>query len=214
MCTNYSGAATLNDRRFQFRLVDRLFRALPGFAGKSLLIVVRSSRNRYHKTRSCAWAKRMYLWRLLSSCRAPLRVNMSSPSSVWFWGSTRVCVSVIYAYLYIYTNVCVYIYMCVWVCVYINIHIYMYIYMHTYIYIHDRHPPLQENIWNVTECSSKIVLTGLLWKGESHYCMTLSQHYQIFTALFYRGESNCHRALVQQSLGTYFCKAPLQNWVP
>jgi len=40
--TNDSGAATHNERRFQFRLFNRLFRVFPGFMGKSLVIAVRS----------------------------------------------------------------------------------------------------------------------------------------------------------------------------
>jgi len=43
--------------------------------GKSLVIAVRSSTERNNKTRSCTWAKRIYLWRLLSSCRAPLTIK-------------------------------------------------------------------------------------------------------------------------------------------
>jgi len=44
-CSNDFGAATYNERRFQFRLVSRLFRVLPGFMGKSLVIAVKSSTN-------------------------------------------------------------------------------------------------------------------------------------------------------------------------
>jgi len=40
--------------------------------GKSLVIAVKSSTKRNNKTRSCTWAKRIYVWQLLSSCRAPL----------------------------------------------------------------------------------------------------------------------------------------------
>jgi len=35
-----------NERRFQFRLVDRLFRGLPGFMGESLVIAARRSSER------------------------------------------------------------------------------------------------------------------------------------------------------------------------
>jgi len=49
--TNYFGAATHDGRRFQFRLVNRLFRVLPGFMGKSLVIAVRSSTKRNNTTR-------------------------------------------------------------------------------------------------------------------------------------------------------------------
>jgi len=38
---------------------------------------VRSSTERNNKTRSCTWAERIYIWRLLSSCRAPLKVPCS-----------------------------------------------------------------------------------------------------------------------------------------
>jgi len=41
--------------------------------GKSLVIAVKSSTKRNNTTCSCTWAKRIYIWRLLSSCRAPLR---------------------------------------------------------------------------------------------------------------------------------------------
>jgi len=72
MCTNYFGAATHHKRRFQFRLVNRVFRVLPGSMGKSLVIAVRSSTERNNKTHSCTWVKRIYVWRLLSSCSARL----------------------------------------------------------------------------------------------------------------------------------------------
>ena len=49
---NDFAAATYNERRFQFRLVNHLFRVLPGFMGKSLVIAVRSSTEHYNKTRS------------------------------------------------------------------------------------------------------------------------------------------------------------------
>jgi len=52
-CTNDFGAATHNEPRFQFRLFNRVFRVLPGFMGKSLVIAVRSSTKRNNKTRSC-----------------------------------------------------------------------------------------------------------------------------------------------------------------
>ena len=52
-CTNDFGAATHNERRFQFRLVNRLSRVLPGFMGKSLVLAVYSSTKRSNKTRSC-----------------------------------------------------------------------------------------------------------------------------------------------------------------
>jgi len=42
MCTNDFGAATHNERRFQFQLLKRLFRVLPGFMGKSLVIAVKN----------------------------------------------------------------------------------------------------------------------------------------------------------------------------
>jgi len=41
--------------------------------GKSLVIAVKRSTKRNNKTRSCTWAKRIYIWRLLSSCRGPLK---------------------------------------------------------------------------------------------------------------------------------------------
>jgi len=66
---------THNERRVQFRLFNYLLRIVPGFVGKSLVLAVGSSTKRNKKTRSCTWVKRIYLWRLLSSCRAPLRVN-------------------------------------------------------------------------------------------------------------------------------------------
>jgi len=75
--TDYFAAATHNERRFQFRLVNRLFRVLPGFMGKSLVIAVRSSTERNNKPRSCTWAKRIYIWRLLIRCRAPLTADPS-----------------------------------------------------------------------------------------------------------------------------------------
>jgi len=40
------------ERRFQARHVNRLFRVLPGFMGKSLVIAVRSSTERNNKTES------------------------------------------------------------------------------------------------------------------------------------------------------------------
>ena len=43
-----------------------------GFMRKSMVIAVRSSTERNDKTRSCTVATRVYIWRLLSSCRAPL----------------------------------------------------------------------------------------------------------------------------------------------
>jgi len=55
-CTNDFGAARLglimNDG-FSFDSVNRVFRALPGFMVKSLVIAVRSSAERNNKTRSC-----------------------------------------------------------------------------------------------------------------------------------------------------------------
>jgi len=42
-CTNDFGAATHNEWRFQFDSANRVFRVLPGFMGKSLVIAVRSS---------------------------------------------------------------------------------------------------------------------------------------------------------------------------
>ena len=50
---NGFGAATRNELRFQFRLVSRMFRALPGFMGKSRVITVKSSTKRNNNTRSC-----------------------------------------------------------------------------------------------------------------------------------------------------------------
>ena len=52
-CTNDFGAATHSERRFLFRLFNRLFRVLPGFTGKSPVIAVRSSTKRNNKIRSC-----------------------------------------------------------------------------------------------------------------------------------------------------------------
>jgi len=46
---------------------------------KSLMTAVRSSTKRNNEIRSCTWAKRIYIWRLLSSCRAPLRPPHSLP---------------------------------------------------------------------------------------------------------------------------------------
>jgi len=54
---------------FSFDSANRVFRFFPGFIGKSLVIAVRSSTKRNNKTRSCTWAKRIYIWQLLSSCR-------------------------------------------------------------------------------------------------------------------------------------------------
>jgi len=53
-CTNYFDAATHNKRRFQFRLVNRVFRVLPDVMGKSLVITVRSSTKRNNKNRVCS----------------------------------------------------------------------------------------------------------------------------------------------------------------
>jgi len=71
-CTNDFGAATHNERRFQFRLFNRLFRIVPGFMGKSRIHRWWSPSELETETRSGTWAKRFYLWRLLSRCRAPL----------------------------------------------------------------------------------------------------------------------------------------------
>jgi len=60
---------------FSFNSANRVFRVLPGFMGKTLVIAVKSSTKRNNKTRSCTWAKRIYIWRLLSCCRAPLNAN-------------------------------------------------------------------------------------------------------------------------------------------
>jgi len=63
---------------------NRLLRVLPSFMGKSLVIAVKSSTKRNNKTRSCTWAKRIYIWRLLSSCRAPLNRSFCfKPTSSW-----------------------------------------------------------------------------------------------------------------------------------
>jgi len=51
--------------------------------GKSLVIAVRSSTKRNNKTRSCTWAKRIYIWRLLSSCRAPFKLVGGVRLGVW-----------------------------------------------------------------------------------------------------------------------------------
>jgi len=59
---------------FSFDSANRVFWVIPGFMGKSLVIAVKSSTKRNNKTRSCTWAKRIYIWRLLSCCRAPLKV--------------------------------------------------------------------------------------------------------------------------------------------
>jgi len=48
-CTNDFGAATLNERRFRFDSANRVFRVLPSFMGKSLVIAVRSSTKRTTK---------------------------------------------------------------------------------------------------------------------------------------------------------------------
>jgi len=71
---------------FSFDSANRAFRVLPGFMGKSLVIAVRRSTKRNNKTRSCTSAKRIYIWQLLSSYRAPV---------------TRVCVRV-----YVCVNMC------------------------------------------------------------------------------------------------------------
>jgi len=63
---------------FSFDSANRVFRVLPGFMGKSLVIAVRSSTERNNKTRSCTWAKWIYIWRSLSSCRAHLTLNPPS----------------------------------------------------------------------------------------------------------------------------------------
>jgi len=51
-CTNDFSAATHNERRFQFRLLNRLFRVLPGFMGKSLVISPLRINKCFAKTRS------------------------------------------------------------------------------------------------------------------------------------------------------------------
>jgi len=63
---------THKQRRFQFRLVNHLFRVVPGFMGKSRLNRWWSPSELETEIRSGTWAKRFHLWRLLSSCRAPL----------------------------------------------------------------------------------------------------------------------------------------------
>jgi len=73
----YVGVATHNERRFQFRLVDRVFRVLPGFLGKSLVIVFRSSTKRNNRTRSCTWAKRIFWWRLVAAGHLYPRITIS-----------------------------------------------------------------------------------------------------------------------------------------
>jgi len=60
---------------FSFDSANRVFRVLLGFMSKLMVIAVRSSTKRNNKTRSCIWANRIYIWRLLSSCRAPFRFD-------------------------------------------------------------------------------------------------------------------------------------------
>jgi len=71
-CTNDVGAVTHNKRRFQFRLFNHLFQIVPCFMGKSRINRWWSPSELETEIRSGTWAKRFYLWRLLSSCRAPL----------------------------------------------------------------------------------------------------------------------------------------------
>jgi len=51
---------------------NRLFRVLPGLMGKPQVTAVEYFNKRNNKTRSYTWAKRIYIWRLLSNCRTPL----------------------------------------------------------------------------------------------------------------------------------------------
>jgi len=74
-------AVTHNERRFQFRLLNNFFRIVPDCMGKSRINCWWSPSERETEIRSGTWAKRFYLWRLLSSCRAPL--------SAWISGSSR-----------------------------------------------------------------------------------------------------------------------------
>jgi len=81
---------------------------------------VRSLTKRNNKTRSCTWAKRIHLWRLLSSCRAPLRVtpnpNLTHPVSnavfLFFLQSAAHCPwaagDAIYISVYIFIYLCIF----------------------------------------------------------------------------------------------------------
>jgi len=61
--------------------------------GNSFLIAIRSSTERNNKIRSCTWAKRSYLWRLLSSCRAPLTLPPHPQNLPVFYSTTQMYVS-------------------------------------------------------------------------------------------------------------------------
>jgi len=74
-CTNDFGAVTHNERRFQFRLFNHLFRIAPGFMGKSRINRWWSRSELETEIRSGTWAKRFHIWRLLSSCGAPLNTS-------------------------------------------------------------------------------------------------------------------------------------------
>jgi len=72
------------ERRCQFRFFNHLFWVVPGFMGKSRIKRWWSPSELETEIRSSTWAKRFYLWRLLSSCRAPLRINPIPPTDVLF----------------------------------------------------------------------------------------------------------------------------------
>jgi len=59
-CTNDFGAATHNERRFQFRLLNHLFRIAPGFMGKSWINRWWSPSELETIIRSSTWAKWIY----------------------------------------------------------------------------------------------------------------------------------------------------------
>jgi len=108
-CTNDFGAVTHNERRIQFRLFNHLFRIVPGFMGKSKINRWWSASELETEIRSDTWAKRFYIWCLLSSCRAPL--TRSARPRRWtipfFWS-----VSLQYDWIYVcrYTQGDIYLY--------------------------------------------------------------------------------------------------------
>jgi len=52
---------------FSFDSANRVFWVLPGFMGNLLVIAVKSSTKRNNKTRSCTWAKRIYIYNLVAA---------------------------------------------------------------------------------------------------------------------------------------------------
>ena len=102
---------THNERRFQFRLFTHLFRIVPCVMGNSRIHRWWSPSDLETEIRSGTWAKRLYIWRLLSSCRKPLTSIAQAETGRAALAESVAYTHTIYICIYSYAYICKHIYL-------------------------------------------------------------------------------------------------------